>query len=323
MAVVKCAIELGLSDAIENHGSPMPLSELAAVLRCEPSRLYRIMRFLVHYQVFIEEPISQHSTGFALTPLSRRLIKHGEKTMAPFILLESSPTMLGPWHNLSVRVLESGNMPPFEAANGTDLWSYTEANPGHSKLFNDAMACGARVTVPAVIEGCPEVFNGIETLVDVGGGNGTALSLLVKAFPWIRGINFDLPHNAAVAQKIDGIENVGGDMFVSVPNADAVFLMWVLHDWDDEECIRILKKCREAIPEDKGKAIIVEAVVEENKDDELESARLLLDMVIMAHTNRGKQRSLKEWSYVLQESGFTRFNVKPIRAIQSVIEAYP
>ncbi|KAK8665284.1 hypothetical protein V6N13_005455 [Hibiscus sabdariffa] len=179
----------------------MPLSELAAVLRCEPSRLYRIMRFLVHYQVFIEEPISQHSTGFALTPLSRRLIKHGEKTMAPFILLESSPTMLGPWHNLSARR--------------------------------------------------------------------------------------------------------------------------VLLDWDDEECIRILKKCREAIPEDKGKAIIVEAVVEENRDDELESARLMLDMVIMAHTNRGKQRTLKEWSYVLQESGFTRFNVKPIRAIQSVIEAYP
>ncbi|KAK8564311.1 hypothetical protein V6N12_036437 [Hibiscus sabdariffa] len=325
MAVVKCAIELGVADVIENHGSPMPLSELAAVLRCEPSRLYRIMRFLVHYQVFIEEPISQHSTGFALTPLSRRLIKHGEKTMAPFILLESSPTMLGPWHNLSARVLESGNtnMPPFEAANGTDLWSYTEANPGLSKLFNDAMTCSARVTVPTIIQGCPEVFDGIESLVDVGGGNGTALSLLVKAFPWIRGINFDLPHNAAVAQKIDGIENVGGDMFMSVPNADAVFLMRVLLDWDDEECIRILKKCREAIPEDKGKAIIVEAVVEENRDDELESARLMLDMVIMAHTNRGKQRTLKEWSYVLQESGFTRFNVKPIRAIQSVIEAYP
>ncbi|GMJ03530.1 N-acetylserotonin O-methyltransferase [Hibiscus trionum] len=323
MGVVKCAIELGVADAIENHGSPMPLSELAAVLRCEPSRLYRIMRFLVHHQVFTEEPITQHSTGFSLTPLSRCLIKHGEKTMASFILLESSPTMLGPWHSLSARVLESGNMPPFEAANGTDIWSYTEANPGHSKLFNDAMACGARVTVPAVIEVCPEVFDGVKSLVDVGGGNGTALSLLVKAFPWIRGINFDLPHNAAVAPKIDGIENVGGDMFMSVPNADAVFLMWVLHDWDDEECIRILKKCREAIPEYKGKAIIVEAVVEQDKDDELESARLMLDMVIMAHTNKGRQRTLREWSYVLQESGFSRFNVTPIRAVQSVIEAYP
>ncbi|KAK8589746.1 hypothetical protein V6N12_024137 [Hibiscus sabdariffa] len=132
---------------------------------CEPSRLYRIMRFLVHYQVFAEEPVSQHSTGFSLTPLSSRLINHGEKTMAPLILLQSSPTMLGPWHSLSARVLESGNMPPFEAANGTDLWSYAEANPGHRKLFNDAMACSERVTVRAVIEGCPEVFGGVESLV--------------------------------------------------------------------------------------------------------------------------------------------------------------
>ncbi|XP_039013145.1 acetylserotonin O-methyltransferase-like [Hibiscus syriacus] len=324
MAVVKCAIELGVADVIENHGSPMTLSDLAAVLRCEPSRLHRIMRFLVHYQVFKQEPTGQHSMGFSLTPLSRLLVKHGENTMAPFILLESSPIMLGPWHSLSARVLESGNISPFEAANGMDLWSYTEANPGHSKLLNDAMACAARLATPAIIEGCPEVFDGVESLVDVGGGNGTALSLLVKQFPRIRGINFDLPHVVAAAPKFEGIENVGGDMFVSIPHANAVFLQWTLHDWDDEECIRILKKCREAIPEDKGKVIIADAVLEEdNKGNELEFARLMLDMVMMAHTNKGRERTRKEWDYVLRESGFTRFNVKSIQAVKSVIEAYP
>ena len=100
-------------------------------------------------------------------------------------------------------------------------------------------------------------------------------------------------------------------------------MQWVLHDWDDEECIKILKKCREAIPQDKGKVIIVDAVLEENKDDKLEFVRLMIDMVMMAHTNKGKERTLKEWSYVLEEAGFTRFNVKPIHAVQSVIEAYP
>ncbi|XWS55134.1 hypothetical protein CRYUN_Cryun10bG0148800 [Craigia yunnanensis] len=322
MAVVKCAIELGIADAIENHGSPMTLSELSTALVCEPSGLYRIMRFLVHYQIFKEEPIGQDSIGYALTPLSRRLVRHGEKSMAAFILLESSPAMLAPWHSLSARVLDCGNS-PFEAANGKDVWSYAEANPGHSKLIDEAMACDARVTVPAIIEGCPEVFDGLGSLVDVGGGNGTALTMLVKAFPWIRGINFDLPHVVAVAPKFDGIENVGGDMFESVPKADAAFFMWVLHDWDDEECIKILKKCREAIPQDKGKVIVVDAVLEENKDDKLDFVRLMLDMVMMAHTNKGKERTLKEWSYVLEEAGFTRFNVKPIHAVQSVIEAYP
>ena len=123
MAVVKCAIELGIADAIENHGSPMTLSELSTALVCEPSRLYRIMRFLVHYQIFKEEPISQDSIGYALTPLSRRLVRHGEKSMAALILLESSPAMLAPWHTLSARVLDSGTS-PFEAANGKDIWSY-------------------------------------------------------------------------------------------------------------------------------------------------------------------------------------------------------
>ncbi|KAL1106383.1 hypothetical protein V6Z11_D04G200000 [Gossypium hirsutum] len=325
IAVVKCAIELGIADVIENYGSPMPLSELATALRCEPSRLHRIMRFMVHDRIFKQEPINQHTVGFSSTPLSRLLMKGGQKSMAALILLMSSPTCLAPWHSLSARVLETGNnISPFEVANGKDLWSYAEANPDFRELFNNAMGCDARLTVQATIEGCPEVFDGVESLVDVGGGNGTALSLLVKAFPWIRGINFDLPHVVAVAAKSDSIENVGGDMFMSIPNADAAFLVWILHDWDDEECIKILKKCREAIPEDKGKVIIVEAALEEDKeDDELGFVGLMLDMAMMAHTDKGKERTLKEWSYVLRQSGFTRFTVNPICAVQSVIEGYP
>ncbi|MBA0771748.1 hypothetical protein Gotri_007227, partial [Gossypium trilobum] len=280
IAVVKCAIELGVADAIDKHGSPMTLSQLTTTLKCQPSRLYRIMRFLVHYQIFKEEPITKDSIGFALTPLSRRLSRHGERSMAAMILLQSSPVTLAPWHGLSARVLDSGNS-PFETAHGKDVWSYAEENPGHSKLIDEAMACDARVAVRAIIEGCPQVFDGIKSLVDVGGGNGTALSMLVKEFPWMHGINFDLPHVVAVAPKVDGIEYVGGDMFVCVPKADAAFFMWVLHDWDDEECIQILKKCREAIPQDKGKVIIVESVLEEDENDKLEFVGLMLDMVMM------------------------------------------
>ncbi|KAE8655224.1 heterodimeric geranylgeranyl pyrophosphate synthase small subunit [Hibiscus syriacus] len=284
----------------------MTLSELTTTLGCEPSRFHRIMRFLVHYQIFKEESITRDSIDFALTPLSRRLIRHGERSMAALILLESSPVMLAPCLSLSAHVLNSGNS-PFEAANGKDVWNYAEVNPGHSKLINDAMACDAKVAVSAIIEGCPQVFDGLESLVDVGGGNGTALSMLVKAFPWIHGINFDLPRVVAVAPKVDGIEHVGGDMFKCVPKADAAFLM----------------KCREAIRHDhKGKVIIVQSVIEEDKDDKFEFVRMMLDMVMMAHTSNGKERTLKQWEYILGEAGFTRFNVKRVNAVQSVIEAY-
>ncbi|CAB4290931.1 unnamed protein product [Prunus armeniaca] len=326
IAVVKCAIELGIADAIETHGSPMTLLELSSALRCDPSPLYRIMRVLVHLKIFKEKPATQLGPKvYAQTPLSKRLLKSGKNSMAAFILLESSPVMLAPWHGLSARIQGVSN-PAFEAVHGEDVWSYAAANPNHSKLINEAMACDARVAVPAVLGSCLEVFKGLETIVDVGGGDGTTLRLLVEACPWIRGVNFDLPHVVSVAQECDRIENVGGDMFDCVPKADAAIIMWVLHDWGDDECIRILKKCREAIPEEKGKVIIVEAVIEEDnekQDNKLTDVRLMLDMVMMAHTNTGKERTMKEWGYVLGEAGFSRHTITPIHAIQSVIQAFP
>uniref|UniRef100_A0A5B7ANX0 Putative RS-norcoclaurine 6-O-methyltransferase n=1 Tax=Davidia involucrata TaxID=16924 RepID=A0A5B7ANX0_DAVIN len=321
MAVVKCAIELGIADVLESHEGPLTLSELSSSLGCSPSALYRIMRFLVHRQIFKENPTSQGSMGYVQTPLSRLLTRHNN-SMAALVLLESSPVMLAPWHGLSARVLANGTS-AFEAAHGEDVWSYAAADPGHSKLINDAMACDARVAVPAILNGCPEVLDGLGSLVDVGGGDGTTLRMLVKACPWIKGTNFDLPHVVSVAPDCVGIQHVGGDMFHTVPNADAAFLMWVLHDWADDECIQILRKCREAIPKDKGKVIIVEAVVEEEEGDKLKYVRLMLDMVMMAHTNKGKERTLKEWAYVLSEAGFSRHTVKRIQAVQSIIEAYP
>ncbi|KAI5315152.1 PREDICTED: (RS)-norcoclaurine [Prunus dulcis] len=326
IAVVKCAIELGIADAIESHGSPMTLLELSSALRCDPSPLYRIMRVLVHLKIFKEKPATQLGPKvYVQTPLSKRLLKSGKNSMAAFILLESSPVMLAPWHGLSARI-QGVNNPAFKAVHGEDVWSYAAANPNHSKLINEAMACDARVAVPAVLESCLEVFKGLETIVDVGGGDGTTLRLLVEACPWIRGINFDLPHVVSVAQECDRIENVGGDMFDCVPKADAAIIMWVLHDWGDDECIRILKKCREAIPEDKGKVIIVEAVIEEDnekQDKKLTNVRLMLDMVMMAHTNTGKERTMKEWGYVLVEAGFSRHTITPIHVVQSLIQAFP
>ncbi|KAM4089487.1 hypothetical protein ACB094_07G155900 [Castanea mollissima] len=322
MAVVRCAIELGIADAIESHGSPMTLSELSSTLGCDPSPLYRIMRFLMHRGIFKGTLNSQGSPGYAQTPLSRRLMKHGEHSMAALILLESSPVMLTPWLSLSARVLADGTS-SFEVAHGEDIWSYSASNPAHGQLINEAMACDARVIVPAMIHGCPEMFDGLSSLVDVGGGNGKTLKVLVKAFPWLRGINFDQPHVVSVAGVISGVENVGGDMFESVPKADAAFLKWVLHDWGDNECIQILKKCREAVLENKGKVIIVDAVIEEAEKDKLTDVKLALDMAMMAHTNRGKERTLKEWGFVLGEAGFSRYTVKTIHAVQSVIEAFP
>lgn len=224
IALVKCAIELGIPDILEKHESPITLDDLASEIGCSRSLLYRVMRFLTHYKVFQEKPVSETYVGYIQTPLSKLLTRHGKHSMADLVLLTSSPAMLAPWHKLSAWVKGNKEL-PFEAVHGVDLWEFGAANPEHSKLFNDGMACDARVTVSAVLEGCPEVLEGVGTLVDVGGGNGTALQLIVKACPWIKGINFDLPHVVAMAPLCTGIEHVGGSMFDHVPKGDAVFMM--------------------------------------------------------------------------------------------------
>ena len=106
-------------------------------------------------------------------------------------------------------------------------------------------------------------------------------------------------------------------------------VQWVLHDWGDEECIKILRNCREAVG-DKGRLIIAEAVIQEGgeggrkKSSGEEEVGLMLDMVMMAHTNIGKERSEREWEHVIRESGFSTFSVRPIpSSVKSLILAFP
>ncbi|XP_051132445.1 acetylserotonin O-methyltransferase-like [Andrographis paniculata] len=339
MAVVKCALELRIPDVLEAHGGAMTHSDLSAALGCSPSVLRRIMRYLVHRRIFSHHHHQESSLiGYSLTPLSRLLLKYrlpaindttttnNTSSLAPLLMFESSPVMLAPWHRLSARALDT-RASPFAAAHGGDIWAYVAANPSHSKLLDDAMSCHASLFVSTITQCYPEAFQGLSSVVDVGGGDGTALRVLTAAFPAIRGINLDLPHVVSEAPPSEGIEHVAGDMFQMVPKADAAFLMWVLHDWNDEECIQILSKCREAIPKGRGKVIVAEAVISDQhvseEDSKYEDVRLALDMVMLAHTETGKERTLQEWDYVIKQAGFTSYTVKHIESVVSIIEAYP
>ncbi|XP_073308811.1 flavonoid 4'-O-methyltransferase 3-like [Primulina huaijiensis] len=324
IAVLKCAIELQISETVERHGGSIMLPELSTALRCSPSALHRIMRYLIHHGFFKQTRMirdQESSVCYTQTPRSRLLLKDG---MAALILLESSPETLGPWHGLSRRALVNDDSASEASHGGVDSWEHAEANPDQTKLFNDAMACHAKVAMLAIIKQYPEVFEGIRTLVDVGGGDGTALNILVKACPWIRGVNYDRPPVISMAPRHEGVEHVGGDMFEMVPKGDAIFLMWVLHNWGDEECIRILRNCMDAIPKDKGKVIIADAVVKEGEgEDEYSKIHLALDMVMISFMEKGKERTSKEWEYLLNEAGFTKYTVKDTKTTVSVIEAYP
>nr|POE68432.1 (r,s)-reticuline 7-o-methyltransferase [Quercus suber] len=305
---VKCAVELRIADIINMHGGPMTLSQIIAGIpdahSPDISYLTRIMRLLVRRKIFTAQSHHHPSEGgdtlYGLTHSSRWLLHDSKTTLAPMLLMEDHPLLMAPWHCFSQCVKEGGIA--FKKAHGREVWDFGSVNPEFNKLFNDGMACTAKIVINAIVSEYKDGFGSVGSLVDVGGGTGSVLAEIVKSYPHIKGINFDLPHVVAMAPIYDGITHVGGDMFEAIPNADAVFMKWIMHDWNDESCVKILKNCRKAIPEETGKVIIVDVVLQ---------------------PEGGKERTELEWKKVLEEGGFPRYNIIKISALPSIIEAYP
>ncbi|OVA11359.1 O-methyltransferase [Macleaya cordata] len=325
-AVLKCTIELGLLDIIHSSPKPITLSELSSspsLSSLKAQNLYRLLRYLSHMNLITSNIVEGNET-FSLTDLSKLLLKNQERSLKDWVLGIDDEHSINSWHELSSYCCSPDDAPtPFVKLHGKTLWELAEEVPEVNELINNGMACDTRMVMPAFIKGCEKILNGITKLVDIGGGTGAAISYVVKAFPQIKGTVFDLPHVVATAPEIPGVEMVGGDMFECIPSADALLLKFMLHNWKDDECIKLLKRCKETIPTDQGKVIIIEMVLDQDEDDDdLTQARLSLDLDMMLSSG-GKERTKDEWRVLLETAGFSRIEFIPIFAIQSVIVAYP
>ncbi|KAL5581943.1 hypothetical protein UlMin_014385 [Ulmus minor] len=324
---LKCAVELRIPDILNSHPDPISISEIISSIPDATSPdatcLYRIMRLLVRNKIFTAHRQSDGGeTLYGLTESSRWLLRDSaELTLAPMLLMENHPWLTAPWHCFSQCVKEGGIA--FEKAHGKEIWDFASGNSEFNKLFNDGMECTARIVMKAILSELRDEFGGLGSLVDVGGGTGAAISMIVESHPHIRGINFDLPHVVATAPVYPGVSHVGGDMFQSLPNADAVFMKWIMHDWSDEDCVKILKNCRKAIPKKSGKVMIVDVVLDEDGDGLFDYSGLAFDLLMAAHASGGKERTEKEWKKILKEGGFPTYKIIKIPTLPSLIEAYP
>ncbi|KAM3247444.1 hypothetical protein P3L10_009211 [Capsicum annuum] len=172
------------------------------------------------------------------------------------------------------------------------------------------MASDARLVISTVIENCKAVFEGLKSLVDLGGGTGTVAKSVANAFPEINCTVLDLPH---VVERCEGskyVSYVGGDMFKFIPPADVILLESILHDWSDDYCIKILKKCKEALSskENGGRLIIIDIVMDHNPDRKSYETQLFMDMLMMVGVNE-KERSEQEWVKLFSNVGFTDYNI--------------
>ncbi|GMJ13048.1 N-acetylserotonin O-methyltransferase [Hibiscus trionum] len=327
---LKSAVELRIADIIHSQGGAITLSKIASCINGgsgtsspDITTLARIMRLLVRRKIFtVHHPSDGGDPVYHLTHSSRWLLHDSEQTLAPMILMENHPLLMAPWHCFSQCVKEGGIA--FKKAHGREIWDLASENPEFNRLFNDGMACTAKVVTRAILStGYKEGLSSIGSLVDVGGGTGSLISEIVKAYPHIKGVNFDLQHVVSAAPPYDGVCHVGGDMFQAIPNADAVIMKWILHDWGDEDCIKILRNCRNAIPRGKGKVIIVDIVVKPDGNGPFDDTRFIFDLVMVAHSSGGKERTEVEWKRILEQGGFRRYKIINIPALTSIIEAYP
>ncbi|KAL3834855.1 hypothetical protein ACJIZ3_009591 [Penstemon smallii] len=326
---LKCAVQLNIPDIIHKHGKPIKLSELVNALLpmnhpTKSQSIYRLMRILVHSKFFIKVKINDEE-GYWLTPASHLLLRDEPSSMAPFLLAMLEPVMTDPLHCLS-EWFQSEHEATFSMAHGMTFWEYAKQEPKLNHFFNEAMASDARLVSGIIVKDCKQVFYGINSLVDVAGGTGTVAKAIATAFPGINCTVLDLPHVVAGLEGSEiNLTYVGGNMFESIPPADAVLLKWALECWNDEECVKILKKCKEAIPDKEkgGKVIIIDMVVDEtNVDDKAIETQLFFDIMLMIYIT-GRERTEKEWAKLFIDAGFTTYKITPALGLRSVIEVFP
>lgn len=307
------AAKLGIADLVKD--GPKTAAELAAATGTDAPSLFRVMRALASVGVF------SHDAGdlFAITPLSETLRTDIRGSLRAFAMTELGEEHYPAWGEL-MHSVRTGQI-AFNHAFGVDIWEFFASHPDNAKIFNDAMSGMTAQANEAILS--KYEFAGIRTLIDVGGGHGSLITSILPRHAGMNGVLFDSPQvieGALAAVSASGVGDrcrlVGGNFFESVPaGGDAIILKWIIHDWNDEQCVTILRNCHRALAEN-GKLILVEAVVPAGNEPHF-SKFIDLNMLVMTG---GRERTEEEFRALYEASGFRLTRVVATESPFSVIE---
>ena len=310
------AAKLGIADLLQS--GPKTVQELAEATGTHAPSLYRILRALTNAGLFKRESDDR----FALTPLSGTLVTGVPGSMRWFIISELGQEHYPAWGNL-LHSVKTGEI-AFDNFFGMDVWKYFAQNPEDAAVFNDSMSgmtAAANEAITSVYD-----FSQFGKVIDIGGGHGGLITSILPKNPQTKGVLFDAPiviegarpklESAGVA---DRCETVAGDFFHAVPDSgDAYVMKWIIHDWEDEKAIRILKNCRQHMTPD-NRLLIIDCVVPENDEPDF-SKTFDLNMMVMTG---GKERTAAEFRALLAAAGFELLRVMPTTVPTSIVEAKP
>jgi hypothetical protein len=304
---------LGIPDILKTGSKNA--DELASATNTHARSLHRLLRALASVGV-----LRADGDRFALTPLSETLVTDAPGSLRWFAVSELGQEHYPAWGNL-MHSVKTGEI-AFDNFFGMDVWKYFAHNPEEAAVFNDSMSGVTAATNEAIMSLYD--FSGFRKVVDVGGGHGGLITAILKKNPNLKGILFDAPEviegarpKIEAAGLADRCETVTGDFFKAVPaGGDGYILKWIIHDWDDEKSLTILRNCRNQVPAE-GRLILVDCVVPETDEPHF-SKFIDLNMLVMTG---GKERTEKEFQALLTAAGFKLRRVIHTELPTSIVEA--
>lgn len=312
---IHAAALLGIADLLADGSRAN--EELAAATGTHAPTLYRLLRALASVEVLRE----LDDRRFELTALGECLRSDVPNSLASWAAFVGRPYYWQAWAGLLHSVHTGENA--FRHINGMDVWTYRSNHPEENAIFNRAMIALSRRSFAELL--ATYDFGRFQTLVDVGGGNGALLAAILAAHPTVQAILFDQPHVVPAAPALlaqAGVAGrcqvVAGDFFTEVPSgADAYVLRVIIHDWEDEESISILRTVRSAIRAD-GLLLLIEQVIgppNEGREAKFSDLNMLV-------SPGGRERTQEEFVALLAAANFRLVRVVEAGAY-AVIEAVP
>ena len=315
-ACLQVAAKLNIADLL--CAGPRSVETLATETTTNADALYRVLRALISVGIFSEP----QPRTIALSPAAEVLRSDVPGNLRGAVLWNTHPFLVQMCCDLLYSVQTGHNA--VEHIHGKPCFEHPACTPELAFAFNEGMTAISADLAPAVLEAYD--FSGVETLMDVAGGHGYFICAALKKYPEMKGMLFDLPSVVEGARctlcdmRLDHrCSPVAGNFFEQIPpGADAYFMQHIIHDWDDEQALRILGNVREALAGCKhGRLLLVDFVLPE---DSQPHPGKLLDLLMLLIPG-GRERTEREWHALLGKAGFTITRFVPTKAIASVIEA--
>jgi SAM-dependent methyltransferase len=317
-AVIHVAAQLGLADLIAD--GPRTAPELARLTDTHERSLLRLMRALCALGICTEAGDGKFSlteTGFHLTAKSERSVR-------AWALLEGD-MLRASWGQMIESIRTGKTATELAGGSPERFEEMARTNRAAAALFNEAMVSGTRMQIAALLAAYD--FSGIPTLMDVGGGLGELISAIVQKYPAMQGIVFDLPHceeaavkNLAASGVADRCRFIGGSFFESVPaGADAIIMKYIIHDWNDERCVQILRNCHHALKPG-ARLLVVDRIMPGRLEATPDHLAVTLADLNMLRGPGGCERTEDEHRELLAKGGFRMTRVAPFGRV-SVIES--